>query len=199
MFGGLGFITVTLILACCKDISGQSLGFGKCPSYPAMKKLDLRKFEGKWYEVERSFYMMEMFASCTSLNFTATPSGTLKVIVKHINRLSGNPSVSLGTALPVTSGGAELNYRGDTRLPSAVARMMPGSGVYRVLDTDYDNYAILWSCSNLGIMHADLIWVLGRDRELPVQARASVYNRLSELKLDSDRLVLTRQKSCPVF
>lgn len=43
MFGGLGFVTVTLILACCKDISGQSLGFGKCPSYPAMKKLDLKK------------------------------------------------------------------------------------------------------------------------------------------------------------
>lgn len=72
---------------------------------------------------------------------------------------SGNPSVSLGTALPVTSGGAELNYRGDTRLPSAVARMMPGSGVYRILDTDYDNYAILWSCSNLRIMHAGIAFL----------------------------------------
>jgi apolipoprotein D and lipocalin family protein len=67
---------------------------------------------------------------------------------------SGSPSVSLGTAIPVASGAAELNYRVDTRLPLAVARMMPGSGVYRVLDTDYDTYAILWSCSNLRIMHA---------------------------------------------
>lgn len=72
---------------------------------------------------------------------------------------SGNPSVSLGTALPMRSGAAELNYRVDTKLPSAVARMMPGSGVYRILDTDYDNYAILWSCSNLGIMHAGIAFL----------------------------------------
>jgi apolipoprotein D and lipocalin family protein len=68
--------------------------------------------------------------------------------------------VSLGTAVPGTSNAAELNYRADTRLPSAVARMMPGSGVYRVLDTDYDNYAILWSCSNLGIMHAGIAFLI---------------------------------------
>jgi len=67
---------------------------------------------------------------------------------------TGNPSVGLGTAVPIKNGSGEFNYRVDTRLPSAVARMMPGSGVYRVLDTDYDNYTILWSCSNLSIMYA---------------------------------------------
>lgn len=67
---------------------------------------------------------------------------------------TGNPSVSLGTAVPIKNGSGELNYRVDTKLPSALARMMPGSGVYRVLDTDYNNYAILWSCSNLSIMYA---------------------------------------------
>jgi apolipoprotein D and lipocalin family protein len=192
-------IYVTVIIVFCEHVLGQSLSLGKCPSYPAIKKLDLKKFEGNWYEVERSFYFMEMFASCTALSFTAKPSGILKVTVKNINRLSGNPSVGFGTAVPIKNGSGEFNYRLDTRLPSAVARMMPGSGVYRVLDTDYDNYAILWSCSNLSIMYADLIWVLGRDRELPVTVRATVYNKLSELKLDSDRLVLTRQKNCPAF
>jgi hypothetical protein len=43
MFAGVWFVTVTVILACCRDISGQRLAFGKCPSYPAMKKLDLKK------------------------------------------------------------------------------------------------------------------------------------------------------------
>ncbi|XP_069689308.1 apolipoprotein D [Periplaneta americana] len=191
--------TMTIVFACYDQIAGQSLGLGKCPSHPAMKTLNLKMFEGQWYEVERSFYLMEMFSSCTSLSIKAKPSGALKVTIKNINRLTGSPSVSLGTAVPIKNASAELNYRVDTKFPSAVARMMPGSGRYHVLDTDYDTYAILWSCSNLTVMHADLIWVLGRHRELPVWARAHIYNKLSELNLDSDRLILTRHKDCPDF
>jgi apolipoprotein D and lipocalin family protein len=70
---------------------------------------------------------------------------------------TGRPSVSLGTAIPLKNSSAELNYRMDTKLLPAVARMMPGSGLYHILDTDYENYAILWSCSNLTIMHAGTV------------------------------------------
>lgn len=35
-----------------------------------------------------------------------------------------------------------------------LARMLPGSGKYIILDTDYEHYAILYSCSDLGILHA---------------------------------------------
>ncbi|PSN44494.1 Apolipoprotein D [Blattella germanica] len=180
-------------------VSSQSLGLGKCPKYSTMKTLDLKKFEGQWYEVERSFYLMEMFSTCTSLTFSTKPSGSMKVTVKSIGRLTGSPSVSLGTAVPIKNGSAQLDYRVDTKFPPAVSRMMPGSGRYLVLDTDYDNYAILWSCSNMGLMYSDQIWVLGRDREIPVWARAVIYSRLTELKLDSDRLTLTRHKNCPDF
>jgi hypothetical protein len=43
MIAAVGVVSVTLLLACCRDISGQSLGLGKCPSYPAIEKLDLKK------------------------------------------------------------------------------------------------------------------------------------------------------------
>lgn len=36
-----------------------------------------------------------------------------------------------------------------TQLPKAIARIMPGSGRYHVLYTDYDHYCILWSCSEM--------------------------------------------------
>ena len=68
--------------------------------------------------------------------------------------------MGLGTAVPIKNGSGELNYRVDTKLPSALARMMPGSGVYHVLDTDYDNYAILWSCSNLSFIYAGKVFSL---------------------------------------
>jgi len=46
------------------------------------------QFEGQWYEVEKTFYMMEMTASCTSFNFTLNPDGTsYKVQIGTKNRL----------------------------------------------------------------------------------------------------------------
>jgi hypothetical protein len=36
-------ISVTMITVCCEHVLGQSLSLGKCPSYPAIKKLDLKK------------------------------------------------------------------------------------------------------------------------------------------------------------
>ena len=49
---------------------------------------------------------------------------------------------------------AVWDYRVSTNFPRQISRIMPGSGKYYVLDTDYENFAILWSCSNLGFIHS---------------------------------------------
>ena len=36
-------IYLTVLIVCCQRVLGQSLSLGKCPSYPAIKKLDLKK------------------------------------------------------------------------------------------------------------------------------------------------------------
>lgn len=35
---------------------------------------------------------------------------------------------------------------------------------YSVLETDYDNYAVLWSCSGIGPIHAQSAWLMTRSR-----------------------------------
>ncbi|XP_072159523.1 apolipoprotein D-like [Bemisia tabaci] len=75
--------------------------------------------------------------------------------------------------------------------------MLPGAGEYSILDTDYEQYAILWSCSDLGFFHADLIWVMGRDKDLPAEVRHKIYTSLQELGFDPEILVLTNHKNCP--
>ncbi|XP_063225800.1 apolipoprotein D [Bacillus rossius redtenbacheri] len=191
---------VFLVLAGA-EAEAQRLAFGKCPNHPAMKDFDIQKFEGTWYEVERSFYLLEIASSCTKLDIAPVERrpATLNIIIKTVNRWTGGPSVSLGTATLKSNKTAVLDFRMSSRLPTAVARMLPGAGVYHLLHTDYDSFAVLWSCSDLGFMHADLIWVLGRQQDLPVWARAEVYNRLAELNIDSDRLTLSRNKDCPNF
>ena len=45
-------------------------------------------------------------------------------------------------------------FRIDSNLPQPLVRALPGVGRYSILGTDYDNYAVLYSCSDLGILHA---------------------------------------------
>lgn len=110
----------------------------------------------------------------------------------------------------------------SSRFPDAIARLLPGSGRYQILYTDYDNFAILWSCANFGIAYtgiqnfsitpkpnynnyqfimciflADQIWVLGRDKDFDAQTRKIIYDALEQLGFGTDRLVLSRNKNCP--
>ncbi|XP_075220898.1 apolipoprotein D-like [Lycorma delicatula] len=174
----------------------QRPGFGKCPDYPPMKDFDPSKFQGDWYEIERSFYILELPHSCVKFNFTLQ-DGLLKVAVFSHNRLTGRSSTSYGRAKPNYLWPAVLSYEVNNYLPPYLARMLPGSGKYLILDTDYDNFAILYSCSDLGILHADLLWILGRERDLTVDSRVRVYDHLINLNINTDRLTLTPQKKCP--
>lgn len=85
----------------------------------------------------------------------------------------------------------------QSRLPSAISRLLPGSGKYQVLYTDYDNFAIFWSCSNFGIAFTDQIWLLGREKDYSLEIRTKIYDALRQLGLDSDRLIVSKNKDCP--
>lgn len=45
-------------------------------------------------------------------------------------------------------------FKIDSNLPQPLVRALPGVGYYSILGTDYDNYAVLYSCSDLGFLHA---------------------------------------------
>ncbi|XP_050532666.1 apolipoprotein D-like [Daktulosphaira vitifoliae] len=177
--------------------SGQILG--RCPKKETMKNFNTKEFEGQWYEVEKSFYMIEMASSCTSFNFTSNADGSFKVIVGTKNRITGNSNVFSGTATPVSKHNGVLKYQADSRLPNILSRMVPTSGLYYVIYSDYKNYTILWSCTSYGLFHTDIIWILGRERDLSATSRAELYSLLYEFGMNSERLILTRHEKCDNF
>uniref|UniRef100_A0A1B6ECX3 Lipocalin/cytosolic fatty-acid binding domain-containing protein n=1 Tax=Clastoptera arizonana TaxID=38151 RepID=A0A1B6ECX3_9HEMI len=194
-------IVFVLIGLCLCFVNSQRPGFGKCPPYQPVDNFDIKKFEGTWYEVERSFYLLELASGCTTLNFTAMPSGIFRVAMRTANKWNGNILLNVhGTASPTRGNDkGALMFRFNMNLPYALERVLPGVGHYTILGTDYDNYAVLYSCSNMGILHADLLWVLSRKIELPVTSRVQVYDVLNVLNIDPARLTLTNHRSCPKF
>lgn len=189
--------------------SVNGYGFGRCPKYPSMPKFNMTRVLGQWFEVERSFYLPEIASGCTTLTFQPAISNReddpsvnsvykLEVAIKTVNRLTGNPSVNLGYATPESRKSSIMDFKFNTRFPDVIARLLPGSGKYQVLYTDYDNFAILWSCSSLGsIGYSDQIWIFGRERDFPAEIRVKIYDALKKLSLEPDRLVLSKNKNCP--
>lgn len=112
-----------------------------------------------------------------------------------------------------------FSYKVSSKLPTALAKHLPGTGIYQVLNTDYSNYAILWTCSNLGLVHTgdllffffsfqyativsyvycflDRVWIFGRERDLNVTMRTEIYNFLALRNIDSERLILPKKANC---
>lgn len=46
-------------------------------------------------------------------------------------------------------------------------------------------------------MFSDQVWILGRRREISVPMRAQIYKILSNLRIDSDRLIISKNANCP--
>ncbi|XP_046965143.1 apolipoprotein D-like [Vanessa cardui] len=190
---------IHFILLCTIFKAVISTGLGKCPIYPQFPNYDIRRMTGTWYEVERSFHLMEIAASCTELNVMLNERGFLLITVSTVNRWSGNRSTSNGIGIPSHNGSSSFRYKLNNRMPYIIGRMLPGAGHYNILFTDYDRFALVWSCTNFSVAHSDRMWVLGRQRDIEAGLRAQIYAIIQELRLDPDRLILSKNNNCTEF
>lgn len=78
-------------------------------------------------------------------------------------------------------GGGKLGFRFPT---VAIA----GESPYWIVDTDYKNYSIVWSCSGFGFMSFRILWILGRERSLSEEVKSRAYAKLKQLKIPTDPL-----------
>jgi len=66
-----------------------------------------------------------------------------------------------------------------------------------VLDTDYKNYAVIWSCTNVGpVGHTESTWVMGRDRLPRGEVLQAAYGVLDKYRMNRAFFVQTDQTTC---
>ncbi|CAG9783415.1 unnamed protein product [Diatraea saccharalis] len=186
----------TLLILLAGMAKVHCTGLGECPVYPQLPNFDISKMTGTWYEVERSFYLMELSASCTELNVNLNEKGYFYISISTINRWTGTPSVTYAIGIPSHNGSSVFRYKVNNRMPYLIGRLLPGAGLYNILFTDYERFALVWSCSSVSIAHSDRMWVLGRTREIPAPLRAQIYSIMLELRLDPDRLIISKNNNC---
>lgn len=70
---------------------------------------------------------------------------------------------------------------------------------YWVVETDYETYSLVWSCAELvGLAHADIGWILGREQTLDEKLKERLKRKLSSLGLQYKEFFMTSQPdNCP--
>ncbi|XP_064619183.1 apolipoprotein D-like [Lineus longissimus] len=174
--------------------SAQVPGFGTCPEVPVQQDFQPDKYTGIWYEYERYFAIFEAFGRCTYANYTLKPNGRINVVNTLTNSLTGSTNAAHGEA-----------YAPDSSSPSKLVVQFdqsPVPGPYWVLETDYDHYTIIYSCSNITTSiiptKAEIIWILSRDRAGPGAELVEHAEALIErLGLRVRYLMKIDQTNCP--
>ncbi|XP_045358485.1 apolipoprotein D isoform X1 [Leopardus geoffroyi] len=75
--------------------------------------------------------------------------------------------------------------------------VMP-SAPYWVLATDYENYALVYSCTTIvWLFHMDHVWILGRNPYLPPETVTYLKDILTSNEIDIEKMTITDQVNCP--
>ncbi|XP_072377634.1 apolipoprotein D-like [Diabrotica undecimpunctata] len=188
--------TIALVLCFSYLKWVKSSGLGPCPRIDSASAINKTKFAGVWYEIERSFYLMELVSSCVTIDLRESYRGHFDVVVNAKSAWTGSFSISDGIAIPLRRDPSIYLYKVNSNLPRILSRYLPGAGFYQVLKTDYSNYAVIYTCTNYQVVHVDMVWIWGRKTEINAELRSDLYALLNTYEIDTDRLILSKNENC---
>ncbi|XP_063357748.1 apolipoprotein D-like [Cydia amplana] len=181
------------VLALIATASAQIPSLGWCPDYQPMANFNMNRFLGTWYEAERYFTVSELGSRCVTTKYEQTPEGRILVSNEITNSLTGMKRVMDGHLQVIGREGEGRIIVKYSSLP------VPFDNEFSILDTDYDNYAVMWSCSGIGPVHTQNAWVLTRDRLANMQIMQSAYGVLDRFKISRAFFLKTNQADCNVL
>nr|KAF6477112.1 apolipoprotein D [Molossus molossus] len=169
---------------------GQAFHLGKCPTPPVQENFDVNKYLGRWYEIEKIPVSFEK-GSCIQANYSLMENGNIKVINQELR--------SDGTVNQIEGEASQVNLTEPAKLGVKFFWLMP-SAPYWVLATDYENYALVYSCTTIvWLFHVDHVWILGRNPYLPPETVTQLKDILISNNIDIEKMTITDQGNCPEF
>ena len=166
--------------------------FATCPNVDVTSPFDVNEYLGVWYEISTTPITVKTFERncyCTRANYTLEEDGSV-LVQNTCNQGSVNGPVNLanGTAI--------------IKDPSEPAKLSVsfGSPVYApywvIINDDYQN-AVVWSCTSLGPVNVEYMWVLSRNNQMSSATYGSLTAQAQEMTgYDVSNLLLTEQQGC---
>ncbi|KAL8575376.1 hypothetical protein ACOMHN_048669 [Nucella lapillus] len=171
--------------------------FGKCSKPPVKQDFDVTRYLGKWWEYKRFPAPFEIASTCGFANYTliairsrsSTPAykrSTCDLFFKY-----RKPIVAVGEAVvvdPAKPGELQVSF----------GNMPAGDGKpnYFVVDTDYENFAVVFSCSDFGIGNIQFLWILTRAQGRRPDNQGAIEKTLTNSGVDLRPFITVELTDC---
>jgi len=175
-------LEILLVLLAQITVFGRT-HFGRCTKPELQKDFDINKYTGVWHEVVRAKDIPFESGDCVKASYTSASDGYITVV--NSQNLNGTYDSVQGTAFCDTQKSGQCYVKFHKFQPW---------GDYEVIETDYVNYSIVYSCTSIAFVYQDMVWVLARDRNFDPRAKIE---KLKALGFSEDELLFTNQKNCP--
>ncbi|XP_068427389.1 apolipoprotein D-like [Clinocottus analis] len=174
---------ISLTLLSVLAVSAQFIKPGKCPKPAVQENFDTARYLGKWYDFQRVPNAFQKGECCTATYSLQSPG----VVGVFNSELLANGTISF------ISGSATAKDPSEpAKLQVSFFESAPHSP-YWVLSTDYDNYSLVYSCTDLGVLHVNFAWIMSRHPTLPEETLEELHSTLSSIGVNVDKLLTTNQ------
>uniref|UniRef100_A0A3P9K5L3 Apolipoprotein D n=1 Tax=Oryzias latipes TaxID=8090 RepID=A0A3P9K5L3_ORYLA len=171
-----------LTLLCALSASAQVIMPGRCPDAAVQEKFDAAAYLGKWYEIQKLPNSFQK-GQCSTAQYSLQSPGVVGVLNRELLN-NGTINALTGTAKPSPTEPAKLMVTFFENSPPSP---------YWVLSTDYNNFALVYSCTDLELIHTDFVWILSRTPTLPQETLEKLQNILTSIGVTVDKLLATNQ------
>jgi len=169
---------------------------GQCPKIRGMDNFNKAGYLGSWFEYTNVFEFYQIGQTCVRATYT-DEGDRIGVFNEGINTITGNYGNVKGSARPANPYSKRAEFIvGFEGIPFG-----NGDGGtepnYKVVDTDYKSYAIVYDCSPFfGFFKKESLWLLTRQQYPSKKLVQWAFRRMNQLGLPTKSLEKTPQSGC---
>ena len=161
---------------------------GQCSDPQLQPNFDATKYTGVWFNAGRDKMSVFENGNCEQARYSINADGTLRVYNSQYDNATDTLSTADGNAV---CDGPHCQVKFFWFSPNAD---------YRVMDTDYENYALVYACNDIFLGKVDLVWILTRsqnpEQKYIDQALATLKARVGEYTTEDNLLWTFQGPNC---
>eukprot|EP00095_Tigriopus_kingsejongensis_P011001 maker-scaffold281_size224178-snap-gene-1.29 protein:Tk11001 transcript:maker-scaffold281_size224178-snap-gene-1.29-mRNA-1 annotation:"hypothetical protein DAPPUDRAFT_230075" len=186
--GSIGQLSILVI--CSLGLFLQVEAFAArsvCPQVETKPDFDVSQYVGRWYQQAELGNHRPGIETCVFTEYEAYPNGTLSVYNGAVGEDLATQEICGLAFCPEEENPARCNVQFPFN---------PVLGTYWVLETDYENWASVYSCTDIfGALKVEFAWILAREPVLAPEMLDMAYEAYTSQGIEVSKFEATTQNA----